>query len=79
VAQRSVGVELDLRGELLTPAQVSGLEDSTLDLGLLRPPFRRPGLTVEPCERPDYGDAVDLAPPRSPRRLAATTRVARSR
>ena len=34
------GVELELRGELLTPAQVSGLLDGTLDLGLLRPPVR---------------------------------------
>jgi DNA-binding transcriptional LysR family regulator len=41
------GVELQLRGELLTPAQVAGLEDNTLDLGLLRPPVRRAGLTVE--------------------------------
>lgn len=41
------GVELDLRGELLTPAQVEGLEARTLDLGLLRPPVRRAGLTVE--------------------------------
>ena len=32
------GVMLDLRGELLTPAQVARLLDGTLDLGLLRPP-----------------------------------------
>ena len=32
------GVVLDLRGELLTPAQVARLLDGTLDLGLLRPP-----------------------------------------
>ncbi len=32
------GVVLDLRGELLTPAQVERLLDGTLDLGLLRPP-----------------------------------------
>ena len=42
------GVELELQGEMLTPAQVSGLEDGSLDLGLLRPPVRRPGLKVEP-------------------------------
>lgn len=41
------GVELDLRGELLTPAQVEGLSAGTLDLGLLRPPVRRRDLTVE--------------------------------
>src|ERR1700749_2436619 len=32
------GIVLDLRGELLTPAQVAQLLDRTLDLGLLRPP-----------------------------------------
>lgn len=41
------GVELDLRGELLTPAQVSGLHAGTLDLGLLRPPVRDRELAVE--------------------------------
>lgn len=32
------GVDLDLRGELLTPTQVDGLLDGQLDVGLLRPP-----------------------------------------
>jgi DNA-binding transcriptional LysR family regulator len=41
------GVMLDLRGELLTPAQVGGLLDGTLDLGLLRPPVRERELAVE--------------------------------
>ena len=41
------GVELDLRGELLTPAQVTGLEEGTLDLGLLRPPVRHADLAVD--------------------------------
>jgi DNA-binding transcriptional LysR family regulator len=41
------GVVLDLRGELLTPAQVAGLLDGTLDLGLLRPPVRERELAVE--------------------------------
>jgi DNA-binding transcriptional LysR family regulator len=41
------GVMLDLRGELLTPAQVEGLLDGTLDLGLLRPPVREGDLAVE--------------------------------
>ena len=41
------GVELELRGELLTPAQVSRLEARTLDLGLLRPPVRHADLVVE--------------------------------
>jgi DNA-binding transcriptional LysR family regulator len=41
------GVVLDLRGELLTPAQVEGLLDGSLDLGLLRPPVRDSDLAVE--------------------------------
>jgi DNA-binding transcriptional LysR family regulator len=41
------GVVLDLRGELLTPAQVVGLREGTLDLGLLRPPVRERELAVE--------------------------------
>jgi DNA-binding transcriptional LysR family regulator len=45
------GVVLDLRGELLTPAQVAGLLDGTLDLGLLRPPVRERSLEVEILRR----------------------------
>jgi DNA-binding transcriptional LysR family regulator len=41
------GVVLDLRGELLTPAQVAQLVDGTLDLGLLRPPVRERDLCTE--------------------------------
>jgi DNA-binding transcriptional LysR family regulator len=41
------GVLLDLRGELLTPAQVSRLLDGTLDLGLLRPPVHERALETE--------------------------------
>ena len=41
------GVMLDLRGELLTPAQVAHLLDGTLDLGLLRPPVRERELDTE--------------------------------
>ena len=41
------GVVLDLRGELLTPAQVERLLDGTLDLGLLRPPVHERDLEVE--------------------------------
>ena len=42
---------LDLRGELLTPAQVALLLDGTLDLGLLRPPVRERELHVEVLRR----------------------------
>jgi DNA-binding transcriptional LysR family regulator len=45
------GVVLDLRGELLTPAQVTRLLDGTLDLGLLRPPVRERALAVEVVRR----------------------------
>jgi DNA-binding transcriptional LysR family regulator len=45
------GVVLELRGEMLTPAQVSGLLDGTLDLGLLRPPVRDHSLEVEILRR----------------------------
>jgi DNA-binding transcriptional LysR family regulator len=45
------GVVLALRGELLTPAQVAGLLDGTLDLGLLRPPVRERALAVEIIRR----------------------------
>ena len=38
---------LDLRGELLTPAQVTRLLDGSLDLGLLRPPVRERDLLTE--------------------------------
>ena len=41
------GVVLDLRGELLTPAQVARLLDGTLDLGLLRPPVHERDLDTE--------------------------------
>jgi DNA-binding transcriptional LysR family regulator len=41
------GVELELHGELITPAQVEGLLEGRLDLGLLRPPVRAHELTVE--------------------------------
>ena len=41
------GVVLDLRGELLTPAQVARLLDGTLDLGLLRPPVPGRELVTE--------------------------------
>ena len=39
------GIELDIHGEMLTPDQVTALTDGTLDLGLLRPPVRRPAAT----------------------------------
>jgi len=44
-------LELDLRGELLTPSQVTGLLDRTLDVGFLRPPVRVPEIDLHPLRR----------------------------
>jgi DNA-binding transcriptional LysR family regulator len=41
-------LQLELRGELLTPDQVERLIDGRLDLGFLRPPLEHAGLAVEP-------------------------------
>jgi DNA-binding transcriptional LysR family regulator len=40
-------VQLDLRGEMLTSAQVEGLLEGTLDVALLRPPVDHPDLVLE--------------------------------
>jgi len=45
------GLELDLRGELLTPSQVAGLVDGTIDVGFLRPPVRVPDVDVHPLRQ----------------------------
>jgi len=44
-------LELDLRGELLTPSQVTGLLDRTLDVGFLRPPVRVSEIDLHPLRR----------------------------
>lgn len=60
-------VELELHGEMLTPAQVEALLAGTLDVGLLRPPVHTPDLVVQvirqeplvvalPAEHPLVGD-----------------------
>ena len=49
--EQTPGLELDLRGELLTPSQVAGLLDGTLDVGFLRPPVRVPEIDVHPLRR----------------------------
>lgn len=45
------GIELDLRGEMLTPRQVAALADGTLDLGFLRPPVHDPAIQVRVLRR----------------------------
>jgi DNA-binding transcriptional LysR family regulator len=44
--ERFPGIELDLKGEMLTPDQVEALLSGALDLGFLRPPVRDPRLEV---------------------------------
>lgn len=44
-------VELELHGEMLTPAQVAALHRGELDVGLLRPPVRCPDLAVHVIRR----------------------------
>jgi DNA-binding transcriptional LysR family regulator len=44
-------LELDLKGEMLTPDQVTALLEKTLDLGFLRPPVRHQGLDVHVLRR----------------------------
>jgi DNA-binding transcriptional LysR family regulator len=41
------GVQLELSGEMITPAQVNGLLTGSLDLSFLRPPVRSRQLSVE--------------------------------
>jgi DNA-binding transcriptional LysR family regulator len=45
------GVDLQLHGEMLTPAQVEGLAEGTIDLAILRPPIHRRDLVVEVVRR----------------------------
>ncbi len=45
------GVALEFHADLLTPAQVDALDDGRLDLGVLRPPVSRAGVTVRTITR----------------------------
>ena len=45
------GIELDLRGEMLTPDQVAALHAGSLDLAFLRPPVRDPDLKLKVLRR----------------------------
>lgn len=45
--QRYPDVMLEVRSEMLTPAQVIGLLDDTLSVGLVRPPVNAQGLVIE--------------------------------
>ncbi|MFL6052038.1 MAG: LysR family transcriptional regulator [Actinoallomurus sp.] len=45
------GIELDIRGEMLTPRQVAALAEGTLDLAFLRPPVRSSEVEVRVLRR----------------------------
>lgn len=64
------GVELDIRGEMLTPDQVCALADGGLDLGLLRPPVRSAAVDVRVLRREPL---IAVLPERHP--LAASSHV----
>lgn len=63
-------LQLDLRGELLTPMQVAALREHTLDIGFLRPPVRDPGLDVRVLRKEPLIAVLPAAHP-----LAAKTSV----
>ncbi|OBJ83284.1 LysR substrate-binding domain-containing protein [Mycobacterium sp. 1245852.3] len=45
------GLEVNVRGEMLAPAQIEALLAGRIDLGLLRPPVEQPRLLVETVRR----------------------------
>lgn len=45
------GLQLKVRGEMLTPQLISGLEEHALDVGVLRPPVDSDRLELRPLER----------------------------
>jgi DNA-binding transcriptional LysR family regulator len=67
------GMELDLKGEMLTPDQVSALLEETLDIGFLRPPVREPGLDVHVLRREPL---IAVLPASHPLAERATVRLA---
>jgi DNA-binding transcriptional LysR family regulator len=69
-------VELDLKGEMLTPRQEAGLADGTLDLGFLRPPVRDPDLEVRVLRREPL---IALLPEAHPLAQRSTVRLAELR
>ena len=45
------GIALEIHADLLTPTQLDGLDDGHLDLGVLRPPVTRDGITTRTVAR----------------------------
>jgi len=66
-------VDLDLKGEMLTPEQVAGLLDKTLDLGFLRPPVRHPDIEVRVVRREPLVAVLPQSHPLAGRRSVRLT------
>lgn len=66
-------VELELRGEMLTPDQVNALVEGSLDIGFLRPPVRQPDLDVWLLRREPL---IAVLPEAHPLAAAETVRLA---
>ncbi len=67
-------IDLDLKGEMLTPDQVTALLEKTLDLGFLRPPVRHSDIEVRVVRREPLVAVLPQAHPLAARpavRLAA--------
>ncbi|MEU8632594.1 LysR family transcriptional regulator [Amycolatopsis sp. NPDC048633] len=71
--QEMPGIELDLKGEMLTPVQVAMLVEESLDIGFLRPPVREPGLVVRVLRREPL---IAALPAHHPLTERATVRLA---
>jgi DNA-binding transcriptional LysR family regulator len=70
------GIELDLKGEMLTPDQVSALQDRTLDIGFLRPPVHARDLVVRLLRREPL---IAVLPETHPLAASDTVRLAKLR
>lgn len=66
-------VELELRGEMLTPDQVNALVEGSLDIGFLRPPVHHPDLDVRLLRREPL---IAVLPEAHPLAAAETVRLA---
>jgi DNA-binding transcriptional LysR family regulator len=66
------GIELDLKGEMLTPNQVDALHDGTLDIGFLRPPVHARDIEVRVLRREPL---IAVLPETHPLAAADTVRL----
>jgi DNA-binding transcriptional LysR family regulator len=66
-------IDLDLKGEMLTPDQVTALLEKTLDLGFLRPPVRHSDIEVRVLRREPL---VAVLPQTHPLAARPTVRLA---